>query len=241
MNFLQTIKSTLESKKSFKIAFVGDSITSAEWIHPNWREIIEYVLKEELTKLLEDWITPSWGIRCFNYGFDGSSSGDINGFIKSGTIPSDADLVIYQLGDNDRHVHLSTETYAANVAGTLNLLQGNVVLCSDPAGASSALNANYEKNYYPCFVQKSSGLKVISVDLFKEFQKLDLPSLYTLVNLSGNEVAGIKSGETDPIHPNRLGNAYIAKFILEQAFQIPFNPEKYLEDLKNDIMYPTYQ
>ncbi|KKU02566.1 MAG: hypothetical protein UX99_C0002G0033 [Candidatus Amesbacteria bacterium GW2011_GWB1_47_26] len=94
-NLLQTIKLALESKKSFKIAFIGDSITSAEWIHPNWREIIEYVLKEELTELLNDWITPSWGIRCFNYGFDGSSSGDISDFVKKGIIPVDSDLVIY--------------------------------------------------------------------------------------------------------------------------------------------------
>lgn len=240
-NLIQTIRSTLDSRNSFRIAFIGDSITSAEWIHPNWREIIEYVLKEELTNLMNDWITPSWGIRCFNYGFDGSSTGHICDFVKRGVIPADLDLVIYQLGDNDKYTKTSAKTYAANMTNTLNLLRSHTILCSNPVANDVAFNADYEKTYYPCFLQKSSIPKITSVDLFKEFQKYDLSKFYTLRNISGNSVAGILPNTVDTIHPNQLGNAYIAKVILETAFQIPFSPEKYLEDLKNDIMYPTYQ
>ena len=53
----------LKQGSTFKIVFLGDSITSAEWVHPNYREIIEYVLKQELENDLEDWKLPSWGIR----------------------------------------------------------------------------------------------------------------------------------------------------------------------------------
>lgn len=241
MNLMRVIKSNLETKKSFKIAFVGDSITSAEWIHPNWREIVEYVLKQELEKQFSDWKTPSWGIRCFNYGFDGSTTADIKRFIENGTISTDFDLAIYQLGDNDQYEKIPPTQYQANVNEVLNKFTGEIILCSNSAVNNTTFNANYEKTYYPCFTQLSSHPKTTSVDLFAELQKLDLSKLYTLVNKPGNDAASIKPGEKDFLHPNQLGNAYIAKIILEQAFQIPFNPEKYLEDLKNDIMNPIYQ
>ena len=61
---LKLIKSHLNKDKTFRIVFMGDSITSTEWVHPNWREIIEYVLKMELEKQMKDWKIPSWGIRC---------------------------------------------------------------------------------------------------------------------------------------------------------------------------------
>ncbi|KKU29064.1 MAG: hypothetical protein UX80_C0006G0006 [Candidatus Amesbacteria bacterium GW2011_GWA2_47_11b] len=236
----QTIKSALESKKSLKIAFIGDSITSAEWVHPNWREILEYVFQLELTKLLDDWKLPSWGIRCFNYEFDGSTTTDIRKFVENGTIPTDFDLVIYQLGDNDRFTKLTPAEYLENIKRTLTKFTGQIILCSNPAASNNLANTNYQKTYYPCFTQLSPDSKIISADLFTEFQKLDLTKLYTLININGNDVAGIKPGGIDFLHPNQLGNAFIAKIILEKAFQIPFNPEKYLEDAKNDIMFPTY-
>ena len=73
---LEILKNHLLSGKRFKIVFLGDSITSAEHVHPNWREIVEYVLKEELSKKV-DWKIPSWGTRCFNSGFDGATTKDI--------------------------------------------------------------------------------------------------------------------------------------------------------------------
>ncbi len=241
MNLLQTIKSALESKKSFKIAFTGASITSAEWIHPNWREIIEYVLKEELTKQFDNWKIPSWYIRCFNYGFDGSTTGDIKEFVTMGTIPTDFDLVIYLLSNNDSYIKTSTDQYTLNVRETISKFSCPIIFCSGLAANNPDVNSTYQKTYYQSFLNLSSKSDLIVIDLFKETQKTDLARFYTLINVPGNKVAGIKPGEKDSAHPNRLGNAYIAKIILETAFQILFNPEKYLQDLKNDIMFPAYQ
>jgi len=47
---MEKIKEALEKNGKYWIAFVGDSITSTEWVHPNWREIVEYVLKDKLQK-----------------------------------------------------------------------------------------------------------------------------------------------------------------------------------------------
>jgi len=72
---LQEISETIKSKGRYWIAFTGDSITSCEWVHPNWREIVEYVLQNELTDYLKnDWKTGEWGIKGFNFAYDGATT-----------------------------------------------------------------------------------------------------------------------------------------------------------------------
>lgn len=39
------ILSKLKAGEVIKIAFIGDSITSGEWVHPNFRDIFENLLK----------------------------------------------------------------------------------------------------------------------------------------------------------------------------------------------------
>ncbi|MFA6518171.1 MAG: SGNH/GDSL hydrolase family protein [Candidatus Shapirobacteria bacterium] len=103
MKKMEKVKKILEKTGKYWIGFVGDSITSCEWVHPNWREIVEYVLKEELQPKFADWRVPSWGIRCFNYGFDGATTGDILKLISNYQLPiSNLNLVISLMGGNDR-------------------------------------------------------------------------------------------------------------------------------------------
>ncbi len=48
--------------------------------------------------------------------------------------------------------------------------------------------------------------------------------------------------EKDPIHPNALGNVYIAKMFLEEVFGIEVNPEKFLDDTRSDtVKYPRWK
>jgi len=97
---MKNIKRKLDNNGKFWITFAGDSITSCEWVHPNWREIVEYVLKNELSKAMIDWKKPSWGIRCFNWGLDGSISTDI--VERLGQITdSKPDMMIVMIGAND--------------------------------------------------------------------------------------------------------------------------------------------
>jgi len=52
---LDTIKSSLNKTGKYTICFTGDSITSCEWVHPNWRDIIVYVLQDQITNKVNDW------------------------------------------------------------------------------------------------------------------------------------------------------------------------------------------
>jgi lysophospholipase L1-like esterase len=112
---LQDIKESLIKNNKFWVAFTGDSITSCEWVHPNWREIVEYVLKEELTKALNgDWKKSEWGIRCFNYGFDGSTTKDILDKMDN-ILAVRPDLIIGVMGGNDPAYDLTVDEHVENI------------------------------------------------------------------------------------------------------------------------------
>ena len=104
---LSKLTKTLQEKGRFWIVFTGDSITSCEWVHPNWREIVEYVLKEEATEeLKEDWRVPSWGIRTFNFAYDGATTKDILNKVDDINLVK-PDLIISLMGGNDPAFNLS--------------------------------------------------------------------------------------------------------------------------------------
>lgn len=77
-------------------------------------------------------------------------------------------------------------------------------------------------------------------NLFEEYSKFDLTKFFSLKNKYGTQVLSVKPGDLDTVHPNRLGNAYIAKILLDQIFGIKFNPEKYIENLLQEDMFPEY-
>ena len=121
------ISQKIKSDQKYWITFVGDSITSCEWVNPNWREIVEYVLKQEVTKFFgNDWKTSSWGIRCFNFGYDGSTTRDI--LEKIDTIKlTKPDLIITVMGGNDRLTHISVSEHAENIQKIIHKLKTDII------------------------------------------------------------------------------------------------------------------
>jgi len=237
---MEFLNKELVSKRDVNIIFIGDSITSTEWVHPNWREIVEYVIKEELTKKIKDWKIPSWGIRCFNYGFDGSTTEDILRMIDriSHVKPT---ITIYLENTNEIHYDFTPEQHKKNVEKLISALtkkDGYFVLCNSICGNNEEYNKKLSK--YSQIVRKIKfDDKILFVDTFKEYSKYDLKKFFTFKSL-GNDALKMKPGSIDFVHPNSLGNAYIAKIILEEAFNIKFNPEKFIAGTLSGKMYPDY-
>jgi len=240
---LHLIKEHLEKQHSYRIVFLGDSITSTEWVHPNWREIIEYVLKEELTKYLNgDWKTSSWGIRCFNCGFDGSTSLDLLNLLDKQVLRLRPNLVIYMQSSNDHHFQITPsqhQLYTHKLIEQILTKADYCILCSTIATPNEKYNQSLTK-----YVKQIESLFVIEntqyINAFNEFHALELSKLFTFKSVTGNEDLNIKAGEIDFAHPNQLGNAYIAKVILKQGFDLKFDPEKYLQETLVGKMYPGY-
>lgn len=255
-NLFTIIKDRIISGQVYRIAFIGDSITSTEWIHPNWREIVEYVLKEELIKEITKekpddqfpWKIPSWQIRCINLGFDGSTSADINELIEKNipqTDPNYISLVIYLAGDNDRHFDIQPYNFTINISKSIETMK-QLGVESIALGTDIPTLSNDFNNMYQPYLKELETLSTMYstfplVNLYEDLKNTELNPIFTFISEEGNAVAGIKPGELDILHPNQLGNAYIAKSVLKTIFNIDFDPEKYLLTNNKGLMYPEYE
>ncbi len=79
MNFFDYLKERAEKDRMNKIVFYGASTTSAEFIFPNWGEIIRWALKDSMEESLgiENYKKANWNIETINFGLNGASSTDL--------------------------------------------------------------------------------------------------------------------------------------------------------------------
>lgn len=240
--YLSNITDTIKKKKFYNLGFLGDSITSTEWVHPNWRETIRYTLEEELEKTDLGWQPPSWYIRTINAGFNGATTQDMLSLLDQGLFVHNPNIIIFINTINDMDLGLTKEQHATNTRKILDLLTNNadhIVMCT----ANSTLSEEYNKKYDQ-FIKPMrkiiSGYNLDFIDLFELTAKIDKSDMFTFISEDGNPEMGIEPGAIDFAHPNTLGNAYIAKILLKEIFDIEFNHVRYTTDSKNDIKYPQY-
>lgn len=234
----EVIKNLKENGRLW-IAFTGDSITSCEWVHPNWRDIVLYVLHSEATDLLNgDWKTAEWGIRGFNFAYDGATTKDILARVDDISLIK-PDLVISLMGGNDPTFKMTPEETAECIEGIKSKLMGKVIWCtSTPAGDGSPKNSEYEP-YASATMQIFETENFKLLDMFNLYKQFPLDKFFTFKS-EENPVEGLKEGDPDLQHPNQLGNAYIAKVILKEVFGIEFDPEKYMTATLAGEKLPNY-
>lgn len=234
----QDIVHNLTTKGRFWIVFTGDSITSCEWVHPNWREIVEYVLKQECQKG-KDWKTPSWGIRCFNFAYDGATTADIRAKLPD-VLHIQADLTIAMIGANDSILSISVDEHIENIRHIKDTVErsGSLFVYSTD---NCPWDETAAQQYAP-YVDVAEDINFLDdqhINLFELSQSFPHERIYTFASEEILE-AGIKKGDLDFWHPNQLGNAYIARVILDNVFSITFDPEKYIKTTLAGEKYPLY-
>jgi hypothetical protein len=244
--FLSKIKNNLENDSWYRIAFLGDSITSAEWVHPNWREIIEYILKMELEKMLGDINIPWWKMRFYNAGFCGDHTGHLLGYLDEELAPIRPDLVIFMDTYNDKYFDISPLEHGRNlelIFFRLSEFCENIVFSSSIKRLkpkANELNDPYRREAER--IIKNSKSNISYVDLYSQFEKLNLSRFFTFINTpeDENKEFGVIAGEIDFSHPNVFGNAHIAKIFLNDIFGVEFDPEIYLKGVLKGEKYPRY-
>ncbi len=223
---ISDIQKQIDKTDKYWIAFVGDSITSCEWVHPNWREIVQYVLNDKLGG--------DWGFRGFNFGYDGSTTKDILekvDYIKS----VNPDLVIMMIGGNDPFLNVSVEDHIKNINEIKNKLDTSFVLSTDNKPWDDVAISKYLP-----YIEADKKLGIDKfINLFERSDAFPKERIYTFIS-EENPVENIKAGDLDYWHPNQLGNAYIAKVILKEVFKIDFDPELYIKDTVEGQKTPKY-
>ena len=174
---LNKIKKTLQKSQKYWIVFTGDSITSCEWVHPNWRDIVIYVLQNELTNLFDsDWKTPSWGLKGFNLAYDGSTTTDVLNKINE-LIFIKPNLVISIMGANDPLRGVSVKQSVKNISKIAKLVTQSgvdLIWCnSTPSEEGSSLNTLY-KPYAQAFMKMEDRNNFYKLDMFNLYKKFPL-------------------------------------------------------------------
>lgn len=223
---LGEIRSKIKKNGKYWIAFVGDSITSCEWVHPNWREIVQYVLNDKLEL--------DWGLRCFNFGYDGATSRDI--LEKVDLIKSvNPDLVVLMIGSNDPVLGVNVDEHKRNAIKIESGLDTKTIFTT----SNRPWNEDAVSRCMPYIeVDRNIGFSNF-VDLFKISESFPQEKIYTFESEAIPE-ENIKEGDLDYWHPNQLGNSYIASVFLKEIFGIDFDPELYIKTTLEGKKQPSY-
>lgn len=231
----KTILKRLKSKRLYRIAFIGDSISSGEWVFPNYRATFEYILKNSFTEFSgDDWWIPSWNIKFYNYAEDGGTTRDFLSAVKLAYKEVKPDLYIVMGTSNDVELGISKEEHFKNlIALQMYILNrtGLLLFSPDIYSHDDKLNKTYLEYFEPV-------LKALRKDRTIVVNGYSISSTYPLNKILTLELDPIERKPdlpiNDPIHPNALGNIYIAKMLLEHAFGIEVNPEKFLTNIRSD-------
>ncbi len=263
----QKILAKVLENRVYTIWFLGDSITSTEWIHPNWREIVEYVLKSELEleiqrlhneeglelpnesydgqynegELASEYARriPSWNVRCINLARDGSTTRDrVKCQDKRLWVHKNIDLLIVVGTCND-------PDYAFPVAETLTNLESLFAYCKNTLAIADVAYSTTSYSSSPSRIEKYTPYATAVVEKFATSEHL-IDLWKTMQALPADEVErfyGMKNSDDslDTTHQNVLGNSYIAGVFLDKLFGISFDYKKYCwAAVSMDYKFPSY-
>ena len=240
MNLIKEIENKIKKEDIFKIVFYGTSTTTVTYSFPNWAEIIRYVLREKLDEIIGDWKSPSWFIQSFNAGLDGANSRDLLKNLKRFVIAENPELVILNISKNDLYYNFKTEETKNNSKQIIDRLLENGVKIIFTTGIPSS--DEKRNNNLMVFVENDRKIafdyKDISdflfVDFFKLIDEKYFDKMYTLIQESNEKITNSKKGDIDTIHFNKYGNAIVASVLLKECFNIRFNIDKFIEDIKDN-------
>ncbi|HOU75897.1 MAG TPA: hypothetical protein PK957_02140 [Candidatus Dojkabacteria bacterium] len=149
---------------------------------------------------------------------------------------------------NDYELGIDVKEHTSNLDKMFKRLEKSCDLFIYSPDIYSADRIQNER-YIP-YLESALGIPLIreqkNINGYKIYSQYDWKRFYTLEKapneLSEEELKTFnetKMQAIDKIHPNALGNVYIAKMFLEELYGIEVDPERYLASLRGDkIKYP---
>lgn len=246
---LNSIKKKIFTGQNYVILFSGDSTTSTEWVFPSWRAVLEYVLKMHLEKAgkstsdsLNAWAYSWWNMKFINSSMNGATTQDIIDRMDNDILKFKPDLFIGIFGDNDVD-KISEQLHGEQIRTILTRLTASISDVVYSPGITIANDYHNQRNKEYIAEENVESLETSNlhyVNMYEEFAKYDHKRFFTGLYAWPDEeyLSDGKGGKFDAFHPNSLGNAYIAKILLKELFDIEFDPEGFIEDVRNGVKYP---
>lgn len=202
--------SKIKDKEKVTIVTIGDSTTSQEWCKPSWYDWINFKFRQNLYE-------GSTNFQMFNSGIDG---GDVDHYLDNfhhliGKL--EPTIVILSFGFNEIE---NPTNYKSKLTTLVNKIKeiGSEVICWS---TYETINPKYSEALEKCSATKREVCEKtdsLFIDIYNEFKKYKLETLFTYTHQWENELWDIKPGEIDFLHCNTIGNQIIAEKILLEAF-----------------------
>lgn len=227
------ILQNLKEGREYKIAFIGDSITSAESIFPNWRAVFEYILKFSFEEYIDDWRMFEYSLKFYNYSLDGGTTKEFLKSLKASLDEVNPDLYLVMGTSNDLEQGFEIDFFVKNLQEIFQIIEKKGKDC---IYSPSIYGKNEERNNDYVLLKKGvfsvkKPEKVQIIDGYEIFKNYDIDKIYTLKD----------KGILDLEHPNAFGHVCIAKMFLEEAFRVQVNENLFFEEMiKGDVKWPKW-
>ncbi len=245
MNIILGIKNKINKREIYRIVFYGPSTTNMQHVFPAWPEIIRYVLRENINKLMDSY-NSDWYIQTANRALDGAASRDLLDNSEEFVIKENPDIVFLSVSKNDAFVGIKPQETEANTKKLIDIFlkkQITVVFTTSVPSVDKKIN----DKIIP-FVERDRMVaqfydrveKFQFIDFFNSISAKMTEKMYTYIS-ERNEDFGFQQGDIDTVHFNRYGNAIVAGVILKECFGVNFDADKFLADLKDETKkYPQF-
>ncbi|MBI2356748.1 SGNH/GDSL hydrolase family protein [Candidatus Dojkabacteria bacterium] len=208
-----------KKKEPLTIVCIGDSTTSQEWCHPNWVDWINFVFRQGEGELE--------GVKrkVINSGGDGQNNRYFIENFEDTIAMYKPDIVVMSLGFNHLEKIDRFSESTLELVKMIKEIGSEVVLWStyDTPNLKYSEKLGHASNIYQ---EVAKSQDAIFVDIYSEFRRYNLPSLFTFVHQWDNPDWGLKPGDIDFIHCNKIGNQVIAEKILKEVFETDLSMTK---------------
>jgi lysophospholipase L1-like esterase len=225
MILIDEIAKSLNRDELYKLAFYGDSLTSADMKMPTWVDIVGYVLRQNLTGKVDDWRNKEWNLKIYNCGLDGGHTSNLLKEVDRQVLDLGPQIIFIQLGANDREYEITPEDYLMNITKLLSKIPDSIkiVLITDIYTFAKDHKGYFER-VYPKIIDLADRFDHDLVDFYSELKKFDEKELKEIFTMYEN-------GKIDLLHQNRKGHGILAEILLKDAFGIEFDSQAYFRDL----------
>lgn len=210
----------LQRDDFFKVVFVGDIQTTQPYSKPTWTDWLQRTLWDSGD------VQTSWRRRVINSAIDRATPKHVTTYFSEYIGQYRPDLVVLSFGVSPMYPTYDEKAFSADLDGLLDTIQrtaSNVALWS-PYPLHTGENRSTTLALGALYKQKAIERNLQFIDLYHEFDEIELARVMTNITGVKNELFGLEVGKPDFISLNEIGNYIVAKKMSIDLFRLPLTP-----------------
>ncbi len=211
----------IQSSDFVKIVCVGDMQTSQPYTKPGWTDWLQRAFLDSGS------VQTSWRRKVINAGIDRATPKHVTTYYSEYIGQYRPDVVLLSFGVSPLFPMFDEKVFSAELDQLLSTLEKNKIpvvlwtpyplLLGEKRADTLLLCAQYK--------QKAVARGLQLVDLYHEFDDVELARVFTNKVVYGNELYSMEVGDSDIASLNNIGNYIVAKKIAKEVFNLSL-PEK---------------